>query len=548
MTKRLLSVLLACLLLMMGSSALAEYQVPDFGAFEEPVTILRTGYVSDQVRQNTLRDEYTYESNPWIDAYKKYLNVDVKYLFLTSSSEEFNTKTSLALASGDIPDYMTVDLNQLKQLVEADVIYGDVRELYDQYAGDTLKHYMSALGDTPWDISTIDGVCYGIPQNGGNDYDTMDFMWIRSDWLKNLGMEIPTNYEELVEVIKAFTFKDPDGNGQNDTYGLALSNELTNVTLQYEGIFEMFGAYMNSWVEQDGKLVFSTVTENTKNALKFLSDLYKEGCIDPEFGVKNVEAVAQDIAANKIGVVAACNWAPLSTTLNSAIQANENANFICVPISRLSAIGEEVAKSACEPTANQFYVISKSCEHPEAIVKMISLFAELYTNDYATYGITDDGREMWHLAGMSSLPYKTKNNDNMVYGGKYLRGEVTAEEISAEQLKMAENVKLYQEGDRSMWSYYAIFADDGENNSSEFHISDGVADPAKYYYNNAYTGETTQGMVDYKSMLDGIRDEAFIKIIIGDQPIEYFDTFVNDWMAAGGQTITDEVNAWYAAK
>ena len=68
------------------------------------------------------------------------------------------------------------------------------------------------------------------------------------------------------------------------------------------------------------------------------------------------------------------------------------------------------------------------------------------------------------------------------------------------------------------------------------------------YYDNAYTGETTQGMVDYKSMLDGIRDEAFIKIIIGDQPIEYFDTFVNDWMAAGGQTITDEVNAWYTAK
>ncbi|MGI6172741.1 MAG: hypothetical protein ACOYI8_02440 [Christensenellales bacterium] len=547
MTKRLLCTLVACLLLL-GSFALAEYQVPDLGAFEEPVTVLRTGRISDQVRQNTLRDEYTYESNPWIDAYKKYLNVDVKYLFLTASSEEFDTKTALALASGDIPDYMTVDLNTLKQLLEADAIYGDIRELYEEYAGDTLKQYMSALGETPWETGTIDGVCYGIPQNGGADYDTMDFVWIRSDWLENLNMEVPANYDELIEVIKAFTFNDPDGNGVNDTYGLALSNEMTNSTLQYEGIFEMFGAYMNLWVEQDGKLVFSTVTENTKNALAMLSDLYKQGCIDPEFGVKNVETVSKDIAANKIGVVFACNWAPLATTLNSAVQANPTANFICVPVYRMSAIGEEVAKSANDPVASRFYVISKKCEHPEAFIKMLSLFAELYINDYATYGITSDGREMWHLAGMSSLPYKTKNNDNMIWGGKYLRGEVTAEEISAEQLKMAENVKLYQDGDRTMWSYYAIFADDGEYNSSEYYVSNGIAEPDKYYYQNAYTGAATQGMVDYKGMLDGIRDEAFIKIIIGDQPIEYFDTFVADWLAAGGQTITDEVNAWYAAR
>ena len=53
-------------------------------------------------------------------------------------------------------------------------------------------------------------------------------------------------------------------------------------------------------------------------------------------------------------------------------------------------------------------------------------------------------------------------------------------------------------------------------------------------------------MIDYEGMLATIRDEAYIKIIIGDEELDYFDTFVEEWYAAGGQTITDEVNDWFA--
>ncbi len=35
-------------------------------------------------------------------------------------------------------------------------------------------------------------------------------MWIRQDWLDNLGLEAPRTWDELVAVAEAFVKEDPD--------------------------------------------------------------------------------------------------------------------------------------------------------------------------------------------------------------------------------------------------------------------------------------------------------------------------------------------------
>lgn len=37
---------------------------------------------------------------------------------------------------------------------------------------------------------------------------------IRSDWLKNLNLEIPKTLDDLIKTAQAFTYNDPDGNGR----------------------------------------------------------------------------------------------------------------------------------------------------------------------------------------------------------------------------------------------------------------------------------------------------------------------------------------------
>ena len=546
-TLRLLCTAL-CVCLLLTSLAMAETPHTDeYEKYDEPVTIKVIGEVTDQLRKNTLRDDYTIENNPWTDAYLDVLGVQREYMWVASSGDEASMKRSLALSSGDIPDYMTVNGVELQELAEAGVIIDNIRELYEAEASDRLKSFVDVKGEAAWLSGAYEGTCYGIPANGGIDNDYRGFAWIRSDWLNNLGLAVPTNYDEFMSVVEAFVTQDPDQNGADDTFGIAFCNDIDADCMTMRFFFNMFHTDYGYWVERDGKLINTDVLPETKQALSALHDMYDKGWLDPEFGVKDMDAVAMDIANNKVGIVFSVFWTPLSNVLNDCIQANEQADFICVPTNILGADGE-YALTGQNPKSSNFIVISKQCEHPEAFIRMMNLYADLYYTQYDTYGITSDGREMWHLAGMPALAVPTKNMDNMIYGGKYLKGELAAEEISDEQLQMALNVKAYEDGDRTMWPYARIFAWEGPNLSSEWHVAEAWENFDKFSFYDAYLGVDTPGMIDYQSMINSIRDEKFIKIIIGDASVDSFDDYVTEWYNAGGQTITDEVNEWYAAQ
>ena len=78
--------------------------------------------------------------------------------------------------------------------------------------------------------STVNGVCYGLDQPG--TIVRNEGILIRKDWLDKLGLKVPKTTDEFFEVMKAFTFKDPDGNGKNDTYGLGAYIELKSINFE----------------------------------------------------------------------------------------------------------------------------------------------------------------------------------------------------------------------------------------------------------------------------------------------------------------------------
>ena len=48
-------------------------------------------------------------------------------------------------------------------------------------------------------------------------------------------------------------------------------------------------------------------------------------------------------------------------------------------------------------------------------------------------------------------------------------------------------------------------------------------------------------------LVDEHEDETFVKIVLGEEPIEAWDEFVEYWSANGGQDILDELQAWVDA-
>ncbi len=64
--------------------------------------------------------------------------------------------------------------------------------------------------------------CMVFPVTGGS-VDSVDLMWIRQDWLDKFDLEIPQTMDELLTVIDKFTNEDPDGDGENNTYGIGVA-------------------------------------------------------------------------------------------------------------------------------------------------------------------------------------------------------------------------------------------------------------------------------------------------------------------------------------
>ena len=75
-----------------------------------------------------------------------------------------------------------------------------------QYASEEVSKYLQEDPTILESLTTEDGKLYTIPQY----YDVrreMNMLYIRQDWLDELGLEVPKTTEELETVMKAFQEK-----------------------------------------------------------------------------------------------------------------------------------------------------------------------------------------------------------------------------------------------------------------------------------------------------------------------------------------------------
>ena len=86
---------------------------------------------------------------------------------------------------------------------------------------DDLLEYMPNFMSR-WDKDTLDlfraadGNLYCLPSMRDVGYGAIFF---RTDWLANLGLEYPKTLDDYYNMLYAFRYNDPDGNGKDDTWG-----------------------------------------------------------------------------------------------------------------------------------------------------------------------------------------------------------------------------------------------------------------------------------------------------------------------------------------
>jgi putative aldouronate transport system substrate-binding protein len=220
----------------------------------------------------------------------------IKFKFEVAPSDTANDKKKLLLASGDYPAvFLSGDLTQAEQIdYGKQGVLKPLNDLIDKYGVEIKK----AFQNDPLlqkSITAPDGKIYALPHiNDCFHCWYAQKVWINTEWLKKLNLQMPTTTEEYYQVLKAFKTKDPNGNGKPDEIPLSGADKT------WHGVPTHF--LMNSFIYdnddnffflKDGKVGLSANQPEWKNGLEYMNKLYSEGLIDKEAFTQNNDALAQ---------------------------------------------------------------------------------------------------------------------------------------------------------------------------------------------------------------------------------------------------------------
>ncbi|MDQ8735640.1 extracellular solute-binding protein [Paenibacillus sp. LHD-38] len=478
----------------------------------------------------------TLEDNSWSNLYEQVLGIKIKYDWI-AKGDLYRQKLGVALASGNIPDVVRVNAQQLRLLSNAGLIQ-DLSKVYEKYASQLTKNILSQEGTGPFDTATIDGKLMGIPETNSS-IEGAQFIWIRTDWLDQLGMKPPKTIGDVLVISKAFTEKDPDQNGSNDTLGLAVTKHLWDPVMGLSAFMAGYDAFPNIWIKDNsGKLVFGGIQPEVKTALKALQDMYRKGQIDSEFGLKDGVKVEKQVAAGKIGMLYGEQWG--SFLAQSSRADNPNSEWQAFPI--VSVTGE-APKVPLRFSTSQYLAVRKGYSHPEAIVKLFNLHLEKNwgeTAEYETY--YSSPFPVWQLSPVT--PYPARKNLEAFRQLEEARRTGDTSVLKDEARSIQKNIDNYLAGNvnkESGWGWERTYGPSGA-----FAILDQYEKNNQLLYEN-FVGAPTETMIEKQAILDNLQHETFVNIILG-RPIDEFDQFVEEWHKLGGEKMTTEVNQWFAGR
>lgn len=476
-------------------------------------------------------------NNVWTRLYESRLGIRLKYLWAVDSSQ-WEQRTNLMIASGELPDFFLASKIQFYQLLDAGLLE-DLTDVYKKYASPQTKKVLTEGGPEPLASATINGRLMAIPFTSLAK-EAAPILFIRSDWMKKLGLPEPKTMKDVLNISKAFTEKDPDGNGKRDTFGVGVDKDFSWLT----GFFNSYHAYPNIWIkDKTGKLVYGSIQPQVKVALKALQDMYKEGQIDPEFGTKDTRKVAESFAAGKIGIIYSSFPTPLYP-LQDLRNRDPEAEWKPYPIRTIDGRAPKLQYSL---PVNGYWVVKKGCKHPEALLKIMNLWVEIfyfnkddkiwgmYGNDPAT------ANEIWQNAH-AQVHRAWKNLDQHYRVVGVLKGTVDISELTGDDKGVLDRVRRFLEkGENSMWCWNKIYGEGGAMSIVDYYKK------RNCYIMDQFYGPLTTTMTEKLPILQKLQNETFTKIIKG-APIEEFDKFVDEWKRLGGDIVTKEVNDWYTSR
>lgn len=436
--------------------------------------------------------------------------LNVAYVSLGDSSIKLNA----LIASNTMPDIFWAstisDAEQLKQngmLADLTEYVKDAKSIQENLGEVLTSHPLNK-----------DGKIYAL---FNADHEYAQNMNIRTDWLKKVGKEMPTDLDSLYDVLKAFTFNDPDGNGKKDTIGLGAS--LVGNWNNFTSILGAYGIAANPNGLRPVQLDDGTVTTGMKNknfleAIKYFQKLFKEGIMDPDFATIPTMDAFGKLWNGKVGAFDFQCPGPTNNWMPSRYTENPVPTFDFAKIKGPSGVA---AQGKQYPSYTPNIVVSSTCKDPAAAVKLLDFFMSEEGNTLLRLGV--EGKHFKWVdkeAGTYEMikPYddSTANRND----GVYVYSEFFKPKITTERRTFNAQTKQGVE------------------------MADAMSTIEWPFIYTSFNAET-----NYGANLKTIEKEVFCQLIYskGDLEKEYKDALAR-WEEEGGKDWEQEATAAYKSQ
>lgn len=522
------------------NARMEEARTTPFGAY--PETIEYTLGKMTSVNNSNMPENDTYTDNAYTRYIKSVINVQNVDAFEANDSQ-YDTNVSMAISMGSLPDIMVVSSqDEVEQLVGAGLIE-DLTESYNNCISDRIRKMYESYGDSLKDMVTYDGKIMALPET--NITDGPNLVWLRKDWMDKLGLSEPHTIDDVVNIVKHFISEDPGNNGEDasgkpNTVGLAVDTDVTgecgySSEFLLDIIFACFGAYPKQWImNDDGEIVYGSVTDEAKEALSYINSLYNQGVIDNDFLLRTSTNICELIENGLCGSFFGPWWAP-NNPLANAVSKNPDADWQPYLIATDS---DGTTSYHSQNPCYKYVVVRKGYEHPEIAAKMISVMFDKVRFDCT------DSEEFKNYYQLNVEPTARPLSINVDYNNAL---SICYRNIDA-TISGRKNPDSLELLERSFYDAYSEYIKNANKTSTQWAAymsrikacsliaQDNIKVVDSLYF------KTTDTMKSHWWRLKAKEKEAYLKIISGEEDISYFDTFVKEWNEQGGQIITSEVS------
>lgn len=355
-----------------GTTAAGEIQMP---LTEEPVTLT----VWMPVDSNFMTAYSDYNEGLFFQKMEELTGVHLE--FETPVVGEEQTAFNLMIASGELPDiicYPNYYSDGLDAAID-DGYYLDLTPYLDTY----LANYDAARNTSEvWQKDTVTdtgrtAALYTLldrtkTEGGGAAWGGLQ---IRQDWLDDLGLEVPTTYAELEEVLTAF----------KEEKGAYAPLALCSKGNYYYGEMSAGFGVTDDFMNVDGTVAAGFITDEWREYLRLMNDWYEKGLIDPDFMTNSRWMVDTELVTTGASGV----WWSMYTMPSAYEATDENMVVAALPSPKMNE--DDILHFRLPDSQDSYGVaISANCEHVEIALQWLDY---LYTEEgarLANYGVEGD--------------------------------------------------------------------------------------------------------------------------------------------------------------